>query len=112
MRGPPAKLLDRARHRIRLKGYSIRTEQSHVGWMRRFILFQNKRHPQDMEKDKSGGFIPNKPCCSSLKEKTRVHIPQKLRIVYLIQLQLNILRSQLASTNVHPDNESGLYCQS
>ena len=52
MERPPAKLLDRVRHRIRLKGYSIRTEQSYVSWVRRFILFHNKRHPQDMEKEK------------------------------------------------------------
>ena len=32
MEKPPAKLLDRARYRIRLKGYSIRTEQSYVRW--------------------------------------------------------------------------------
>jgi integron integrase len=50
MERPPAKLLDRARYRIRLKGYSIRTEQSYVSWIRRFILFHNKRHPQDMGK--------------------------------------------------------------
>jgi len=48
---PPAKLLDKARYRIRLKGYSIRTEQSYVSWIRRFILFHNKRHPQDMGKN-------------------------------------------------------------
>ncbi len=39
MEKPPTKLLDRARYRIRLKGYSIRTEQSYVSWIRRFILF-------------------------------------------------------------------------
>jgi uncharacterized protein YfbU (UPF0304 family) len=44
MERPPAKLLDRVRHRIRLKGYSIRTEQSYVSWVRRFILFHNRRH--------------------------------------------------------------------
>jgi len=62
MEKPPAKLLDRARYRIRLKGYSICTEQSNVGWIRRFIPFHNKRHPQNLGKDESGGFIPNKPC--------------------------------------------------
>ena len=50
MERPPAKLLDKVRYRIRLKGYSIRTEQSYVSWIRRFILFHNKRHPQDMGK--------------------------------------------------------------
>ena len=54
---PPAKLLDRARYRIRLKGYSIRTEQSYVSWIRRFILFHNKRHPQDMGKSEIEAFL-------------------------------------------------------
>ena len=51
MERPPAKLLDRVRHLIRVKGYSIRTEQSDVSWVRRFILFHNKPHPRDMGKD-------------------------------------------------------------
>jgi hypothetical protein len=36
MERPPVKLLDRVRNRIRLKGYSIRTEQSYTSWIRRF----------------------------------------------------------------------------
>jgi len=57
MEKPPTKLLDRARYRIRLKGYSIRTEQSYVSWIRRFILFHNKRHPQDMGKDEIEAYL-------------------------------------------------------
>ena len=57
MGGPPAKLLDRVRYRIRVKGYSIRTEQSYVSWVRRFILFHNKRHPQDMGKDEIEAYL-------------------------------------------------------
>jgi len=41
-------LLDRVRDRIRLKHYSIRTEQAYVEWIRRFILFHGKRHPAEM----------------------------------------------------------------
>jgi Phage integrase, N-terminal SAM-like domain len=44
----PKKLLDRVRDAIRLKHYSYRTEQTYVQWIRRFILFHNKRHPQEM----------------------------------------------------------------
>ena len=54
---PPAKLLDRVRYRIRVKGYSIRTEQSYVSWVRRFILFHNKRHPQDMGKHEIEAYL-------------------------------------------------------
>ncbi len=44
----PPKLLDRVRDRIRRKGYSLRTERSYAHWIRRFILFHGKRHPQEM----------------------------------------------------------------
>ena len=53
----PAKLLDRVGYRIRVKGYSIRTEQSYVSWARRFILFHNKRHPRDMGKDEIEAYL-------------------------------------------------------
>ena len=57
MERPPAKLLDRIRYRIRVKGYSIRTEKSYVDWARRFILFHNKRHPQNMGKDEIEAYL-------------------------------------------------------
>jgi integron integrase len=44
----PRKLLDQVRDVIRLKHYSYRTEQSYVDWIYRFILFHDKRHPQEM----------------------------------------------------------------
>ena len=33
---------------LRLKRYSYRTEQAYTQWIRRFILFHNKRHPTEM----------------------------------------------------------------
>ncbi|MCL5801417.1 MAG: integron integrase [Gammaproteobacteria bacterium] len=45
---PSPKLLDQVRGKIRLKHYSIRTEQSYLDWIKRFILFHGKRHPKDM----------------------------------------------------------------
>jgi hypothetical protein len=42
------KLLGLVRQKIRLKPYNIRTEQAYVDWIRRFILFQNKRHSASM----------------------------------------------------------------
>ena len=44
----PPKLLDQVRDRIRVKHYSIRTETQYVQWVKRFILFHSKRHPQEM----------------------------------------------------------------
>ncbi len=45
---PPPKLLDQVRDRLRLKHYSMRTETQYVNWIRRFIMFHDKRHPVAM----------------------------------------------------------------
>lgn len=42
------RLLDEVRRRLRLRHYSIRTEAAYVGWIRRFILANQRRHPRDM----------------------------------------------------------------
>ena len=44
----PVLLLDRVRERIRLKHYSIRTEQAYCDWIRRFAIFHGKRHPSGL----------------------------------------------------------------
>ena len=51
------KLLDQVRDKIRFKHYSIKTEQSYIGWMKRYIIFHNKRHPQEMGKDEIEQFL-------------------------------------------------------
>jgi len=43
-----AKLLDMVRERIRVKHYSLRTEDAYLHWIRRFIFFHAKRHPREM----------------------------------------------------------------
>ncbi len=45
---PAPRLLDEVRRVLRLKHYSLRTETVYVGWIRRFILANGKRHPRDM----------------------------------------------------------------
>jgi integron integrase len=42
------KLLDQARDRLRTMHYSYRTEKTYIDWMRRYILFHQKRHPAQM----------------------------------------------------------------
>jgi site-specific recombinase XerD len=42
---PTPRLLDRARERMRVKHYSLRTEEAYLHWIRRFILHHGKRHP-------------------------------------------------------------------
>lgn len=51
------KLLDRVRWHLRLKHYSIRTEQAYVDWIRRYILFHRKRHPEEMGEEEIAQFL-------------------------------------------------------
>lgn len=51
------KLLDQVREAIRVRHYSIRTEQAYVGWIKRFIFFHGKRHPGDMGKAEISAFL-------------------------------------------------------
>ena len=44
----PRRLLAAVRETIRLKHYSLRTEETYVHWIKRFIYFHGKRHPRDM----------------------------------------------------------------
>ena len=42
----PPKLLEQVRNRLRVKHYSIRTEQAYTDWIKRDILFYGKQHPK------------------------------------------------------------------
>jgi integron integrase len=56
-RKKPRKLLDQLRDIMRLKHYSIRTERSYTSWIKRFILFHDKRHPKDMGEPEVEAFL-------------------------------------------------------
>ncbi len=53
----PPKLLDRVRHACRVRHYSIRTEDAYHDWVKRFILFHDKRHPAEMAAPEINAFL-------------------------------------------------------
>jgi integron integrase len=53
----PGPLLDQVRHLIRLKHYSIRTEQSYLAWVRRYLLFHKNRDPKEMGSQEIEAFL-------------------------------------------------------
>ena len=54
---PQPKLIDRVREVIRLKHYSLRTEEAYWHWIKQFILFHNKRHPNEMAEAEITAFL-------------------------------------------------------
>ncbi len=53
----PKKLLEQVSEAIRRKHYSPRTEETYVHWIKRFILFHDKRHPKDMGAAEVAAFL-------------------------------------------------------
>src|SRR6185369_7489132 len=64
--GSPPRLLDRVRSALRARHYSFRTEKAYVGWIRRFIFFHGKRHPDELADAEIATFL------SSLASDARV----------------------------------------
>lgn len=54
---PKPKLLDQVRAAIRVRHYSLRTEDTYIHWIKRFILFHGKRHPREMGETEIGQFL-------------------------------------------------------
>ena len=51
------KLLDQVRDVIRRRHYSVRTEQAYIDWIKRFIIYHNKRHPAEMAEEEVAQFL-------------------------------------------------------
>ena len=51
------RLMDQVRQAIRLRHYSLRTEEAYTQWIRRYIYFHNKRHPADMAEPEITAFL-------------------------------------------------------
>ena len=49
--------LEEVRQIMRTQHYAIRTEQSYIDWIRRFILYHGKRHPRDMGEPEVASFL-------------------------------------------------------
>ncbi len=76
------KLLDQVRERIRLKHYSIRTEQAYGDWVRRFVLFHGKRHPADMGAREIEAFLTHLAVVGKVSASTQNQAKSALLFLY------------------------------
>jgi Phage integrase, N-terminal SAM-like domain/Phage integrase family len=84
------KLLNRVRAAIRARHYSPRTEQAYVGWIRRFILFHHKRHPNDMGGHEVEAFLSSLAAVGRVSASTQNQALSALLFVYVEVLGLRI----------------------
>lgn len=43
------RLLEVVRRELRGRRYSVKTERAYVHWIRRYVLFHDRRHPRDLD---------------------------------------------------------------
>lgn len=84
------KLLDQVRDRIRVKHYSIRTETQYVQWIKRFILFHGKRHPQDMGAVEVEAFLTHLAVAGNVSASTQNQALSALLFLYREVLQIEL----------------------
>ncbi|HRQ39773.1 MAG TPA: integron integrase [Chloroflexota bacterium] len=82
MESKPKKLLDQVRDKIRLKNYSYETEKTYVDWIRRFILFHDKRHPNEMGKVEIEAFLTHLAVEKNVAASTQNQALQAILFLY------------------------------
>lgn len=93
----PPKLLDQVRDKIRIKHYSIRTEKQYLQWIKRFILFHSKRHPQDMDAVEVESFPTHLAVEGSVSASTQNQALSELLFLYREVLGIDLpLQEHLA----------------
>jgi integron integrase len=80
------RLLDRVRIAIRTRHYSLRTEEAYVAWIKRFILFHNKRHPLEMGEPEINRFLSHLAIDAKVSSST-----QNQALAALLFLYRNVL---------------------
>src|SRR5215216_7853890 len=81
------RLLDRVREVLRRKHYSIRTEEAYLGWIKRFILFHDKRHPQELGLPEVDAFLTDLAVRQGVAASTQNQALSALLFLYAEVLQ-------------------------
>ena len=81
------RLLDRVRAVLRRKHYSLRTEEAYVAWIKRYILFHHKRHPQELGVPEVEAFLTDLAVQQHVAASTQNQALSALLFLYTEVLQ-------------------------
>ena len=84
------KLLDQVRSKLRLLHYAKRTEEAYVDWIRRFILFHDKRHPDQMGVAEVEAFLTSLAVEGNVAASTQNQTLSALQFLYGKVLEIEL----------------------
>ena len=86
----PPRLLDQVRDKLRVKHYSIRTEQTYTDWIKRYIYFHDKRHPKDLGAHDIEAFLTHLAVAGKVAASTQNLAKSSLLFLYREVLEINL----------------------
>ena len=103
---PPAgkakKLLEQYSEFLRNRHYSLRTEQTYIGWVRQYILYHKKRHPREMGVAEINDFITHLANEKRVAASTQNQAISATLRVFLYRNVLNIQLDERALVPIRP----------
>lgn len=95
--------LQQVRDQIRFLGYSIRTEKTYLLWIKRYILYHNKRHPAQMGAAEIRDFLSHLAVKHHVAVNTQKVALNSLAFLYqkVLKVELGELGFQLATKERH-----------
>jgi integron integrase len=90
----PKKLLVQVREAIDLRHYSRRTKKAYVGWIVRFILFHDKRHPKEMAEPEIAAFLSYLATERKISASTQAQALAAILFLYRHVLKIDLKRIQ------------------
>ena len=84
------RLMEEVRRRLRVKHYSLRTEQAYLGWIKRFILANGKRHPRALGGTQVEAFLTELATAGNVAAGT-----QNQALAALLFLYREVLKTEL-----------------
>lgn len=99
------KLLEQVSDALRAKHYSYRTEQAYIDWIRRYILFHKKRHPNEMGENEISTFIVYLATERKVATSTQNQALSAILFLYRVVLEKDI---SLPKTIIHPSRPKRL----
>ena len=89
------KLLDQVRIILRLKGRELSTEKAYFNWIKRFILFHNKRHPKDMGEQEINEFLAHLVIKNNVSAST-----QNQALCAIVFLYKHVLKQDIGELDI------------
>jgi integron integrase len=87
---PAPRLLDQVRAACRVRHYSLRTERAYIGWIRRFIVANGRRHPRELGGEEVTAFLTHLATHGHVAASTQNQALSALLFLYRTVLQVEL----------------------